>query len=394
MTPLIEKLLTLQDQDLRILKFEKELLDIPLRKAAIDSMLDDHRQAVLKAKEVHKTRQAEIKKCELEIDSYRDKIRFPGKPEEYAGGLSFTHDMGIANHFSRPGYSVYEKTGLDGCFSHMTHEELVNWLICGLVYVKQTGDSRWLKKSRPVFEQCLQSLLQRDDPNPQKRNGVMALDSSRCSGGGEITTYDSLDVSLGQARNNLYLAVKCWGVYVGLADLFERLGDARRAALSRNQADRCATSVTCAADPEGLLPAVLHENVSSRIVPAIEGLIIPYCLGLTKDLDKSGPSGALVAALKKHLAQVLTPGVCIFPDGGWKISSTSDNSWLSKVYLCQFVAEKILGFTPSDTADKAHVAWLLDARNSYWAWSDQMVGGEAKGSKYYPRGVTSILWLK
>ena len=75
MTPLIEKLLTLQDQDLRILKFEKELLDIPLRKAAIDSMLDDHRQAVLKAKEVHKTRQAEIKKCELEIDSYRDKIR-------------------------------------------------------------------------------------------------------------------------------------------------------------------------------------------------------------------------------------------------------------------------------------------------------------------------------
>jgi uncharacterized protein len=75
MTPLIEKLLTLQDHDLRILKFEKELTDIPLRKAAIDSLLDDHRQAVLKAKDVHKARQAEIKKTELEVESFRDKIR-------------------------------------------------------------------------------------------------------------------------------------------------------------------------------------------------------------------------------------------------------------------------------------------------------------------------------
>jgi predicted nucleic acid-binding Zn-ribbon protein len=75
MTPLIEKLLILQDHDLRILKFERELADIPLRKAAIDSMLDDHRQAVVKAKDVLKGRQAEIKKAELEIESFREKIR-------------------------------------------------------------------------------------------------------------------------------------------------------------------------------------------------------------------------------------------------------------------------------------------------------------------------------
>jgi len=326
--------------------------------------------------------------------SYRDKIRFPGEAEEHAGGLSFTHDMGVANHFSRPGFSAYEKAGLHGCFSHMTHEELVNWLVCGLVYAKQTGDKKWLKASLPIFEQGLQSLLRRDDPNPRRRNGVMALDSSRCSGGGEITTYDSLDVSLGQARNNLYLAVKCWGVYVGLGDLFERQGDARRANLAQTQADRCAASVVGAADPQGLLPAVLYENVQSRIIPAIEGLIVPYCLGLTKALSKSGPYSALLAVLKTHLEKVLVPGVCLFPSGGWKISSTSDNSWLSKVYLCQFVAEQILGFAPSDVADQAHAAWLLDTRNSYWAWSDQMISGEAVGSKYYPRGVTAILWLK
>lgn len=72
---MIEKLLILQDHDLRILKFEKELADIPLRKKAIDSMLDEHRHDVVKAKDVHKARQAEIKKAELEIESFREKIR-------------------------------------------------------------------------------------------------------------------------------------------------------------------------------------------------------------------------------------------------------------------------------------------------------------------------------
>ncbi len=75
MTPIIEKLLIIQDHDLRILKFERELADIPLRKKAIDSMLDEHRQAVNAAKDVLKSRQAGIKACEQEIVTYRDKIR-------------------------------------------------------------------------------------------------------------------------------------------------------------------------------------------------------------------------------------------------------------------------------------------------------------------------------
>ena len=79
----------------------------------------------------------------------------------------------------------------------MTHEELVNWLVCGLVYEQQTKDRRWLGRSLPVFRAALQSLLRRDHPDPAQRDGIMSLDSSRCSGGVEITTYDSLDVSLG-----------------------------------------------------------------------------------------------------------------------------------------------------------------------------------------------------
>ena len=48
----------------------------------------------------------------------------------------------------------------------------------------------------------------------------MQLDSSRCAGGAEITTYDSLDVSLGQSRNNIYLAGKIWASYLALEKLF------------------------------------------------------------------------------------------------------------------------------------------------------------------------------
>lgn len=326
--------------------------------------------------------------------TYTDTLRFPGDTREYPGGLGFTHDMGVNNHFSRAGYSSYERAGLHGCFSHMTHEELVNWVVCGLLYENKTRDRRWLKASLPTFHRTLESLLRRDHPDPSQRDGVMSLDSSRCAGGAEITTYDSLDVSLGQARNNLYLAVKCWGVYVGLAALFTRLGDHRRAATSAQQAARAAATVAAAAGSDGLLPAILHENIPSRIIPAIEGLIIPHQLGLRDALRPDGPYGPFIKALHTHLQASLRPGVCKFPDGGWKLSSTSDNSWLSKIYLCQAVAEQILGEKPDFTADDAHVRWLLDEQNHYWAWSDQMSAGRVCGSRYYPRGVTSILWLQ
>ena len=75
MIPTIEKLLVVQDHDFRIMKFEKELADIPLRKASIDSLLDEHRAAVVQAKDELKVRQADIKKAELEVESAREKIR-------------------------------------------------------------------------------------------------------------------------------------------------------------------------------------------------------------------------------------------------------------------------------------------------------------------------------
>lgn len=324
--------------------------------------------------------------------SYRDRVRLPGDKKEYLGGLSFTHDMGIANHVSRPEYSTYELFRLDGCFSHMTHEQLVNWVLCAVTYARGTGDTRWLKARIPVLKACLDSLVNRDHPDPARRDGVMSADSSRCMGGAEITTYDSLDISLGQARNNLYLAVKTWAAYLGLELVLPKGSPGARAAA--DQAARCAQTIVSHMRSDGFIPAVMGEGNESRIIPAIEGLVFPHIWGLKKVLQPGGPFAPLIRALKKHLETVLVPGTCLFPNGGWKLSSTNDNSWLSKIYLCQYAAEKILGFAPSSAADAAHRGWLEDPANAYYAWSDQMVAGRALASKYYPRGVTAWLWLR
>jgi hypothetical protein len=328
--------------------------------------------------------------------SYEDKVRFPGDETEYPGGISFTHDMGVANTLSRPHYSSYELYGLDGCFSHMTHEQLVNWVLCGAVYAEQTGDRTWTEANLPIFERCFDSMLNRDHPDPAQRNGIMGLDSTRVMGGAEITTYDSLDVSLGQARNNIYLAGKCWAAYVALEKLFGEYGRKELARAAGEQAERCAATIVSHMTPDGYIPAVIGEGNDSKIIPAIEGLVFPYFTNCRDALDPKGRFGAYISALKRHLETVLQPGICLFPDGGWKISSTSNNSWLSKIYLCQFIARHILGWEWDErgaAADAAHAAWLTHPTLSVWSWSDQIISGEIAGSKYYPRGVTSILWL-
>ncbi|MBD0380117.1 glycoside hydrolase family 52 protein [Paenibacillus sedimenti] len=329
--------------------------------------------------------------------SYEDRVCFPGDPTEYPGGISFTHDMGVANTLSRPHYSSYELYGLDGCFSHMTHEQLVNWILCGAVYVEHTGDQQWLQNNLSLFEQCLQSMLNRDNPNPELRNGIMSLDSTRTMGGAEITTYDSLDVSLGQARNNIYMAGKCWASYVAMERIFKQNGREDLVRTAGDQALKCARTLVGFVTEEGYIPAVVGEGNDSKIIPAIEGLVFPYFTGNKDALDETGRYGFYIQALKKHLDTVLVTGTCLFPDGGWKLSSTSNNSWLSKIYLCQFVARQILNLPWDEkgaAADSAHVSWLTHPTLSVWSWSDQIISGEIQGSKYYPRGVTSILWLQ
>ncbi len=322
--------------------------------------------------------------------SYDDSCRFPNDETLHPGGIAFCHDMGIGNVFSPSGYSSYEQAGLKGVFSYMSFEELVNWALSACLYVSHTGDQEWAAKHREVFSKVVQSMANRDHPDDSSRNGIMGLDTARCKGGKEITTYDSLDASLGQARNNLYLAVKTWAAYLLLEPLLQ---DSSMAELAHKQAVRAASTIVDSADTEGLLPAVIGEGVEARIIPAIEGLIFPFVAGRSDLIDAQGEFGVMVSALARHFSLLLRPDRCLFADGGWKLSSTSRNSWLSKIYLCQFIAESILGYPADTKADQAHLAWLMDEDNAYFAWSDQMLTGKAHGSRYYPRGVTSLLWL-
>lgn len=324
--------------------------------------------------------------------SYRDKLHYPGGENIYDGGLSFTHDMGKDNHISRAEYSTYEQFGLTGCFSHMTHEQLINWVLCGALYINDTKNREWFEDNRTIFEECLDSMLNRDNPDPGKRNGIMALDSSRTLDGAEITTYDSLDESLGQSRNNVYMAVKSWAAYLALEDLLEN----ELSLIAGSQANKAAKTISSYLNSEGYIPAIMGENCDSKIIPAIEGLIFPYSLGMKDMVTENGKYGELIKSLKTHFNTVLQKGICLYEDNGWKLSSSADNSWLSKIYLCQFVAREILDIKTDATgraADEAHMMWLLKDENLLQAWSDQMRSGVAHGSLYYPRGVTSILWL-
>jgi hypothetical protein len=356
--------------------------------------------------------------------SYHDEVRSRGG-QVLPGGISFCHDMGVNNNFSPAGTSSYELAYLNGCFSFMTQEQLCNWVLIAACYVAKTADMQWLLANGPILDACAQSMRARANP----RTGLMVYDSSLCAGGQEITTYDSLDESLGQSRANTYLATKCWATWLAL-DVLSRLrqgaGEAS-AELGDSFTDELATLLsTCAVD--GTIPAVLEKDnagYQSRILPVIEALIYPaYWLDCLRAWPRSAGDPAAISAagsavesitlLETHLRGPFIEAVRdhtlrllrdparpnLFADGGLKLSSTSNNSWMSKIAIVQYVARVVLGLTQGDEqmakifrdADAAHARWQTDG-SGYWACSDQFVSGEAKGSRYYPRIITCALWM-
>lgn len=317
--------------------------------------------------------------------SYRDSI-----------GLAFCHDQGVSDCFTPQGTSSYELPWLTGCFSFMSYEETLNWILCACLYTHNADDGSWLRAHMESFEDAVTSIISRD----RNGDGVMDVDSDRCDGGAEITTYDSLDVSLGQARNNLYVAVKAWGALVSAAAVLQAKANDQKAMSLADKALSCAAliakTVVSRVDPQqGYIPAVFEGGNTSKIIPAVEALVYPYFSGVPDAVRVDGPYGDLISALKKHLDVVLVPGVCLDPvSGGWKLSSTSRNTWPSKIFISQFVAEEILGMKDGRTTrDAAHVAWQCNGCADYAA-TDQLdsATGKDMGSRLYPRLVSSILW--
>ncbi len=333
--------------------------------------------------------------------SYRDAV-VDRSGVEHAGGVSFCHDMGAHNNFSPPGHSSYEVPAQTGCFSYMTMEQICNWVLLAGCYVAATDDRRWLESRAAVLDQCATSLRHRTD-----EHGIMTRDSSRCAGGREITTYDSLDESLGQARGNTYIAVKTWASWLALEWMHRlRTGEPLPGAM----AQAIAAHLPTLADDAGTLPAVAEPDSpghASRILPAVEALVYtawwwrktgdPTVRAFLRDALDS----PLTETLRRHAAALLRdpdrPN--LFDDGGVKLSSTSDNSWFSKIALFMHVARSVLRLDDEPDlaalmrrADAAHARWQVEG-GGYWACSDQFVRGRARASRYYPRGVTSALWL-
>ncbi|UWZ84490.1 glycoside hydrolase family 52 protein [Occallatibacter riparius] len=326
--------------------------------------------------------------------------------ETKPGGISFCHDMGAHNNFSPKGRSSYELANLTGCFSYMTVEQLCNWSLTAGCYVAKTRDLEWLKANKTVVDACLASMIHRSGDV-----GFAQFDSTRCIGGQEITTYDSLDHSLAQTRNNVYIAVKSWGTYKALALMFRELGDAASQAKCEELAAKVAAVVADQA-VDGVLPAIFEKSnpgYGSRILPAIEGCMYPLYFvntgfaGCTLDQVYSSPAEKrMFDVLEEHTRNLLLDPERrnLFADGGIKLSSTSNNSWMSKISIFMHVTRKVFHLDEDPrvaevlrNADAAHVKWQTEG-SSYWACCDQIVSGEGKASRYYPRIITSALWME
>ena len=331
--------------------------------------------------------------------SYVDGLKAgDGSGKTLEGGLSFTHDMGAHNNFSPRGQSSYELPDLNAvCFSYMTAEQLCNWVLLAATYVAKTGDVNWARQNSYILLGCFESLCNRGGGS-----AIPEYDSTRCGTGAEITTYDSLDHSLAQTRNSLYMAVKFWASFVGLSMVFERLGEPWQESQSQavRKAEQAVRTLLRQVGPDGVIPAVFEkesDGFHSRILPACEGLVYPAAWGM----DVPREFRELFDCLKKHTVALLTDVERrnLFPDGGIKLSSTSSNSWMSKIAIFQEIARHVFRLHEDNAiaaiftnADRAHVKWQTDG-SGYWACSDQFVDGVAKGSRWYPRVITAALWM-
>jgi hypothetical protein len=323
--------------------------------------------------------------------SYQDQLALSPDGPQVPGGLGFYHDMGQGTKFaSTSDGAAYGRP--------MTQEELQNWILCGALYWKTTGDNDWLTRNKKTFEDALRSMQLRDDVDPGKRDGITTYISILGQRGGEITTYDAMDASLRDPQNNLYIAVKSFACYSVLQDVFKASGDTDLGEQCRTATDYTAKAIVSHWDANRqMFPATFDGKGGSPVIPAIEGLIYPYVMGRTQDVSETGPYAELVKRLKQHTQTVLAPGICIDREtGGWNLSPNSATTWVSKVFLNQYIAENVLGVrndTTGGRADTAHVAYeILGA--PVVGFSDQIYTDlhTSYAGRHYPRGVTTALW--
>ncbi len=86
-----------------------------------------------------------------------------------------------------------------------------------------------------------------------------------------------------------------------------------------------------------------------------------------------GICGTFIRALQKHLDVVLANNLCVYSNGGWRLDSQSDNTWLSKIFLNEFVGRQVLDRdirASTNAADAQSVVWLTQTTTARLALSD------------------------
>jgi hypothetical protein len=336
------------------------------------------------------------------------------------GGISFCHDMGANNNFSPCGHSAYEMPHRVGRFSYMTQEGLCNWILIAASYVARTGDLHWLRQNMATVLSCVTSMVNRDHPVQERRDGIMCCDSARCGRGRETTTFDTLEAPLTQARDNLYLAVKCWAAYLGLELMFNNLQNFFANQAINDCVNRCADTIAVKLSDAGFIPAIFGRDKkdsaggvtgggATRTLAAIDPLAFPLywatCdnapLPATMTFGEKGYKQP-TAALKKHMQTLLrdVERRNLFADGGLKLFSTSSHTWMSKVAIVQHVAREVLYLDDDPAiadlfrrADAAHVRWQTDGGGCAGC-TDEFDGPQARAGRSSPRCVTTALWMK
>src|SRR5688572_17085554 len=350
--------------------------------------------------------------------SYHDQLKRgingTSHPTLAPGGITFCHDMGVHGNFAPRGQSCYELPNQKGQFSFSAHEQLCNWILLAASYVARAGDVEWLRRHEQTLDACTASMWSRagfapdrDAPAPKSERGdvaetiasLMTMDTALCGSGVETISYAALDPNCGTPRGSLYLAVKTWAAYLGLAYQYNRLGRTNgHYTMCIDSASATAAAIAQNVDTDGVLPAVLDPDApgrAMRCLAAAEALIFPVFwlsneppapeaimapTAAAKSWFGNGKYQAFLHALKAHTratlgdAQRREPPQ---PDVGLRISSTSTRSWLSKLAICQHIAREVF-YIDDDLevsklfkqADAAHAKWLTEGAAAY-AWCDE-----------------------
>lgn len=328
--------------------------------------------------------------------SYTDTVTYPGLPGEYPGGISFTHDMGNYFTYSPRGYSGYEdiNDSRKGFYFYMTTEELLNGIYCLAGYVLHSKDVSWLQTHNDLLPKLMESLENRDGPNPEHRNGILKASTTR---GGkcalESTTYDALDHSLLEAAGNVYVYIKTWCSLILMRHLCQLAGDDVTAARATAMLEKCRSSVPMfRSDAHPWLKANAYQDLPGAVAAAAEPLAVPYMLGVLN--ESAEPE--LFALLRDHSTACLQIGVCRDAvSGGLRLSSTSRNTWPSKAVLTVYAMERVLGLTMPEGLVQEIIGWAqVSGREKTIGDQIHCDTREQVGGPYYPRIVTAALWLQ